>query len=157
MTGAPEFLPPGSRANSHGRGLLYEGDQLPSAPPGARGCRFGGEDLARVRRLTEAEAEAAGLSARRATDLVTAVNEVAANSIRHGGGEGELRSWRDAGRLLVQIGDRGQITDPLAGRIRPAVEQLGGRGLWLANQLCDLVQIRSGSDGTVVRLCMALS
>jgi anti-sigma regulatory factor (Ser/Thr protein kinase) len=110
-----------------------------------------------VRRLTEAEAEAAGLSGSRAIDLVTAVNEVAANSIRHGGGEGELRSWRETGRLLVQIGDRGQITDPLAGRIRPAVEQLGGRGLWLANQLCDLVQIRSGSDGTVVRLCMALS
>jgi hypothetical protein len=27
----------------------------------------------------------------------------------------------------------------------------GGRGLWLTNQLCDLVQIRSGDAGTVVR------
>ena len=29
---------------------------------------------------------------------------------------------------------------------------MGGRGVWLANQLCDLVQIRSGAAGTVVRL-----
>ncbi len=28
----------------------------------------------------------------------------------------------------------------------------GGRGLWLANRLCDLVQVRSGEQGTVVRL-----
>ncbi|HYJ77750.1 MAG TPA: sensor histidine kinase, partial [Actinomycetes bacterium] len=28
----------------------------------------------------------------------------------------------------------------------------GGRGLWLANQLCNLVQIRSGAAGTTVRL-----
>ena len=27
-----------------------------------------------------------------------------------------------------------------------------GRGVWMANQLCDLVQVRSGARGTVVRL-----
>jgi anti-sigma regulatory factor (Ser/Thr protein kinase) len=34
----------------------------------------------------------------------------------------------------------------------PPLSDEGGRGLWLANQLCDLVQIRSGENGTVVRL-----
>ena len=37
-------------------------------------------------------------------------------------------------------------------RLRPDISQEGGRGLWLANQLCDLVKIRSGERGTVVRL-----
>jgi hypothetical protein len=31
-----------------------------------------------------------------------------------------------------------------------------GFGLWLVNQLCDLVQIRTFAKGTVVRLQMAL-
>ena len=44
----------------------------------------------------------------------------------------------------------------MVGRVRPEVTQLGGRGLWLANQLCDLMQIRSGSGGTRVRLQMAI-
>jgi anti-sigma regulatory factor (Ser/Thr protein kinase) len=30
----------------------------------------------------------------------------------------------------------------------------GGRGLWLVNQLCDLVQLRSSAAGGVVRLHM---
>ena len=41
---------------------------------------------------------------------------------------------------------------PLAGRLRPPPTQEGGRGLWLANQLCDLVQIRSRPGRTTVRL-----
>jgi anti-sigma regulatory factor (Ser/Thr protein kinase) len=44
----------------------------------------------------------------------------------------------------------------MADRIRPDQLAWGGRGLWLANQLCDLVQIRSGARGTVVRLHMRL-
>jgi anti-sigma regulatory factor (Ser/Thr protein kinase) len=40
----------------------------------------------------------------------------------------------------------------LAGRIRPGPDQSSGFGLWLANQLCDLVQVRSLPSGTVVRL-----
>jgi hypothetical protein len=40
------------------------------------------------------------------------------------------------------------------GRTPPSPDQRAGRGLWLANQLCDLVQIRSTEAGTVVRLHM---
>jgi hypothetical protein len=39
----------------------------------------------------------------------------------------------------------------------PEPGELDGRGLWLANQLCDLVQIRSGAGGTRVRLQMAVA
>jgi hypothetical protein len=38
------------------------------------------------------------------------------------------------------------------GRLRPPVDSAGGRGLWLANQLCDLVQVRALDEGNVVRL-----
>ena len=37
-----------------------------------------------------------------------------------------------------------------AGRQPPAPGAIGGNGLWVANQVCDLVQIRSSADGTVV-------
>jgi hypothetical protein len=37
----------------------------------------------------------------------------------------------------------------------PKPEQTSGFGLWLANQVCDLVQIRSFEDGSLVRLHMS--
>ena len=49
--------------------------------------------------------------------------------------------------LACAVRDNGHIDDPLVGRERPRPEQERGRGLWLANQLCDLVQVRSGPDG----------
>jgi anti-sigma regulatory factor (Ser/Thr protein kinase) len=81
------------------------------------------------------------------------VSEVAANSIRYGGGAGSLRYWTQDGALACELRDTGVITDPLAGRVRPPQGQLGGRGLWFVHQLCDLVQIRSAPGrGTRIRL-----
>ena len=48
--------------------------------------------------------------------------------------------------------DAGRIADPLAGRQRPTSGQSGGHGLWLCNQICDLVQLRTFATGSVVRL-----
>ena len=105
-----------------------------------------------LRRLVKLRAAGAGLSAERAGDLVLAVNEVATNSIRHGGGGGVLRIWQAADALICEIADSGRIADPLAGRQRPASGQSGGHGLWLCNQICDLVQLRTFVTGSVVRL-----
>jgi anti-sigma regulatory factor (Ser/Thr protein kinase) len=82
---------------------------------------------------------------------------VLTNSIRHGGGGGTLRIWQEDDRLVCEIEDRGRLSDPLADRRRPDPEQPNGRGLWMANQLCDLVQLRSPAHGTIVRLHMRLS
>ena len=46
------------------------------------------------------------------------------------------------------------IVDPLVGRSLPPADEIGGRGLWLVNQLCDLVQMRWDAGGTVVRVHM---
>lgn len=111
------------------------------------------ETLADLRVVTAAEGESAGLDRRRIHDLVLAVHEIATNSVRHGGGSGVLRIWREGDALICEVRDRGRIAQqPLVGRVRPALGQTGGWGLWLANQLCDLVQLRELPEGSVVRL-----
>jgi anti-sigma regulatory factor (Ser/Thr protein kinase) len=87
-----------------------------------------------------------------ASDLVLVVNEAATNSVRHGGGEGVLRAWLTDDMLIFEVADAGAIADPLAGRERPGSGQSGGHGLWLCNQVCDLVQLRAFASGSVVRL-----
>ncbi|HWT89852.1 MAG TPA: sensor histidine kinase [Solirubrobacterales bacterium] len=118
---------------------------------------FGLNGLSEVRSRVAAAAERAGLDRMGVADLVTAASELAANSVMHGGGAGTLRLWRENGSLLTEVQDRGTIEEPLVGRLRPGISQEGGRGLWLANQLCDLVQIRSGDAGTTVRLHVSTS
>ena len=113
---------------------------------------FGLGELGEVRRRVAAAAERAGIGPRGVAGLVTAASELAANSVVHGGGRGTLRLWREGDDLLAEVEDRGLMREPLVGRLRPRLSQEGGRGLWLANQFCDLVQIRSGRAGTKVRL-----
>jgi anti-sigma regulatory factor (Ser/Thr protein kinase) len=115
---------------------------------------FTANGLPSVRHLVSREAASAGFTTRPIGDLVLAVNEVATNSVQHGGGAGTLRIWRDGRVLVCEVRDRGHLDDPLADRRRPTPARDGGRGLWLANQLADLVQIRSFPSGTTVRLHM---
>jgi anti-sigma regulatory factor (Ser/Thr protein kinase) len=81
-----------------------------------------------------------------------AVHEVAVNSVEHGGGESELRIWEQDQALICEVRGPGRIADPMVGRRSPPFEDERGRGLWMANQLCDLVQVRSSSAGTTVRI-----
>lgn len=130
---------------------------LSEVPVGADGLEFTCSDLRRVRRLTSERALAEGLRPDAREDLVVAVNELATNSLRHAGGHGKLRIWATDEALLCEISDGGQIVDPLAGRRLPDACATGGRGLWLVNQLCELVQIRSDERGTRIRLSAALA
>lgn len=134
---------------------LLEGS-LPSPTGAYFGMEFGKADLRHVRQLVSERAGTAGLDIRRTEDLILAACEVATNSIQHGGGEGTLCVWYEDGKLICDIRDAGRITDPLVGRERPPIDRPSGRGLWIANQLCDLVQIRSGDGGTRVQLQMAV-
>jgi anti-sigma regulatory factor (Ser/Thr protein kinase) len=111
-------------------------------------------ELARLRAFVSSVAVANGLSARRADDLVLAVNEIATNTLRHAGGRGTFRTWRSGASLICEVRDTGHIADPLIGRSRPILGQEGGFGMWLVHQLCDLVQMRSLPDGSVVRIHM---
>lgn len=130
---------------------------LSDAPPDATELKFGLQQLDHVRNVIAAESLANGMSDRRTADLILAVNEVATNSVRHGGGKGTLRVWRDGGRLLIDVWDDGVMNKPLAGRHRPIAGQEGGFGVWLVHQVCDLVQMRTFPHGSVVRLHMAIA
>lgn len=128
------------------------GGELPRHPPDAETLPYNRARLAAVRKRVKEAAEQTGIGPRRAADLVAAASELAANSVAHGGGTGTMSIWREGNHLLIDFEDRGTIEEPLAGRLHPTADQQGGRGLWLANQLCDLVQIRSGALGTTVRV-----
>lgn len=112
-------------------------------------------DLSQVRALVLKHAMDAGLPDARANDLVLAVSEVAANTLRHTRSSGTLTIWHDPDEIICEIHDEGVITDPLAGRRAPAPDALGGHGLWLVHQVCDLVELRSDNSGTTIRMHMS--
>jgi anti-sigma regulatory factor (Ser/Thr protein kinase) len=131
------------------------GGPLPAPPPGAMSYRYT-TDLAAVRAVVYRYAMQAGLPESRAIDLVLAVSEVAANTVRHARSPGSLKIWYDTEEIVCQIQDEGVIADPLAGHRRPSLEAGGGHGLWIVNQVCDEVELRSDETGTTIRLHMDL-
>ncbi len=126
---------------------------LPDPPAGAECLAFEHpESLAGVRAFVDARAAYAGLDPKRAASLVLATDEIASNSVRHGGGSGTLAMWATDLGAVCEVRDTGHLDDPLVGREHPALGRTDGRGVWIANQLCDLVQVRSTPSGTIVRL-----
>ncbi len=130
---------------------------LPAPDGTGETCSFSRKNLRGLRETVGRWAVAAGLEPDRCDDLTLVMHEIATNSVRHGGGAGTLRIWREPGDLVVEISDTGQLEDALAGRWRTADTDEGGRGLWLAQQMADLVQIRRSPEGTTVRVHAWLS
>ncbi|HEX4019486.1 MAG TPA: sensor histidine kinase [Frankiaceae bacterium] len=143
----------GGRA--HVDDLMARALPAPSAVEETR--EFSRKNLRGVRESVGRWAAAAGLAPDRCDDLTLVIHEIATNSVRHGGGAGTLRIWREPGDLVVEICDTGQLEDALAGRWRSPDTDEGGRGLWLAQQMADLVQIRRSPQGTTVRIHAWLS
>ena len=115
---------------------------------------FGHHELRLVREFLVRHARRAGITGERLADLVLAVDELATNTLRYAAGHGTLRTWQEDGSLLCEVADAGHIADPLAGRSLPPPQEMGGRGLWLVNELCDLVQVRAAPGGSLVRVHM---
>ncbi|MEV1142393.1 ATP-binding protein [Micromonospora sp. NPDC049799] len=104
-------------------------------------------------------AHAAGLGGQRLDDFVLAVNELITNAVRHGGGRGWLRLWRQSGRLVCEVSDHGHgiSAHRLNDRSRPAPDTAGGWGLWLARELSDTMEVETGTAGTLVRISAAVA
>lgn len=132
-------------------------DPLHTPPVEARSMSFGIDDLFRLRRVVGQVAGQAGLSADRTEDLMLVTSELSTNAIRHGDGTGVLHVWSADREVICQVQDRGQIADLMAGRRPPIPRSIGGLGLWMVNQLCDLVELRSGEQGTTVRAHVSLN
>lgn len=132
-------------------------DRMLAPPPRRSGELCYGSDLRPVRSFVASAARQAGLPAPRTADLVLAISELAANTLRYTGAGGTLHVWRSAKALICQVQDTGQIMDPLAGRRPQPADGVGGKGLWLVNQVCDLVQTRTQEGSTTIRLHMRLA
>jgi anti-sigma regulatory factor (Ser/Thr protein kinase) len=113
---------------------------------------FAGGDLFELRRLVSTWATKEALTDESNEELVLAVHEIATNSVRHGGGVGMLRLWRTADALVCEVQDTGYIRDPLQARRKPGDEASASRGLWIADQVCDLVEIATSPGGSQVRI-----
>src|SRR5262249_34665820 len=101
-----------------------------------------------------AHAVAAGMSGRRASDVMIAVHELAANAVRHGAGSGRLRLEHAAGVLRCQVDDPAAAARPDRGRDRrghlaaapwPFVR---GQGLWLVRRVAAQISASPGPAGT---------
>lgn len=132
---------------------------IPGAVPPRPGPSAGGYDLgdlaglAGARAHVAARARAHGFAGDDLDDLVLAANEVSANALRHGAPPRTVQTFTDDGHFCCRVRDGGPgMREPLAGYAPPSEDQDSGRGLWLAHQLCDVVEIRTGDGGTEVTL-----
>lgn len=59
--------------------------------------------------------------------------------------------------MVCEVSDTGAgLRDPLAGHLPSGRSTALGRRLWLARQLCDLLELHTGPAGTTVRLHLTL-
>lgn len=136
---------------AHHAGVMFSAE-LPAPPSDACEIGFTAATIGIVSDEARRHAIAAGLPVNRAEDLVAAAHEIATNSVRHGGGAGSMRIWQQDDALICEIHDGGRIEDLLVGRMPSPAATVHGRGLWAANEVSDLLQIRSSANGTRVRV-----
>lgn len=130
---------------------------FPPPPPPALGVPdlrvpFGLPDLPGLRRRIAALGGTAGLGRDRVSDLVLAVSELASNSVEHGAGTGTLSAWIGPHEVTVEVADHGRMDVPFPGMVAPPTAGARGRGLWLASELTDVLQVWSDGSGTVIRV-----
>ena len=113
---------------------------------------FGAADVPAVRHTVASWARSCALPRDRVEVLELAASELATNAVIHGDGSGTVALWEEPDAVVLEVSDPGGGTDPLTGRLPPRPGQDGGAGLYAVNQLCDLVQLRSGPRGTTVRV-----
>ena len=115
---------------------------------------FDAGTLSDLRRAVLAEAVAAGLAGDRASDVVLALHELAANAVRYGGGAGRLRMIVTGGALHCQVSDDGTgrgLDTASPWPVQP------GHGLWLVAGIADQVSFVPGRAGSEVTVTFALS
>jgi hypothetical protein len=130
---------------------LFHGE-LPEPMGFAHAAPFSSTDVRQVQHWIEAAATDAGMSLGRARQLAAVVQQLAVDSIRYGNGRGALRHWTSGNTLICEITDPGVVTDPLVGRSTNLGGDTHRPGLWSANRVCDLVQVRSTKAGTTTRV-----
>lgn len=112
------------------------------------------EDLSRLRVQIQESQVLDPLPRERRPDLVLAISEAAANALRYDHPPRTLRLWRNDHRVVAEVSGAGRIEDPLSGRRRPCSQASRGWGLWVINQVCDLVELRHQEGRVRLRMHM---
>jgi anti-sigma regulatory factor (Ser/Thr protein kinase) len=113
---------------------------------------FTGADIADVRALVRAAGDAAGVAPDQLDNLLVAVSEIATNAILHGSAMGSVTVEHLGASLTVEISDNGGGLPEELVADRPPAAAIGGRGLWLARQMCPQMQVTSSPRGVTARL-----
>lgn len=119
---------------------------------------FGHADITLLRHEVTRLLPAVGVSGDRLSGYVLAINEVITNVVLHAGGHGRIVLRLEAGSVWCVVTDSGPGIPEgcLDGDLLPGTDEIGGRGLWLAHQLCDEVTTATGPIGTSIGLRMDL-
>jgi anti-sigma regulatory factor (Ser/Thr protein kinase) len=109
--------------------------------------------LCELRTFVAERAERRGMARDPLNNLLVAVTEIATNALRHGTPPIRVRVWTEQTDLVCEVVDQGHWNrNALLGLLPPESAAAGGFGLWAARMLVDLMQVRTGATGTVVRL-----
>jgi anti-sigma regulatory factor (Ser/Thr protein kinase) len=115
------------------------------------------EDVTSARHRIARLGAAAGLSRSGIDEVSVAVTELATNALVHGLAPRRIWSYSRDGSFVCHVHDAGQgLADPLAGYLVPDITGTSGRGLWIAHQLCDVVEATVDATGSHVCLRMTL-
>jgi anti-sigma regulatory factor (Ser/Thr protein kinase) len=112
------------------------GIRLPDEPRAAAEARRAVEDLGPL--VTRDQLD----------DLRLLVTELVTNAVRYSGGWVDLKVFVERGFVRVEVTDPGPGFDP-GNRPDPGIESMGGRGLYLVEQIADRWGVKTG-DRTVV-------
>jgi anti-sigma regulatory factor (Ser/Thr protein kinase) len=147
------------RRHDCGYDELMTSPDLPLSPPEGVVVDqpFNEEGLYSLRAAVAAHASSLGVGPVMVERLLILASELATNAIRHGGGSGRLRLWREETALHLQISDEGPgMPDPAVGTRPPDTMAVGGRGMWICRQLVEDLQIATGPDGTTITAVLSL-
>jgi hypothetical protein len=128
---------------------LFAAD-LPDLGPPTQQMFFNDADVRHVLAFVTDCAESGRLPHDRAADLAVAVQQLVVSSLQRGALAGVIRCWLRADAFVCEVHDHSIVHDCLTGRRLPGLAER--KGVWFANQVCDLVQLRSTSAGTTARV-----
>lgn len=133
--------------------LLLLGERPPAKKLASLSATATPQCLAQLRKVVDETTRAAGFSDERRGELVLAVDEAAANVVRHAyhgecQGDIHLQVEQVGQQLRFLLRDSGDSVDPSLFRpLRPDETRIGGLGLHLIDTIMDTWDIRTPEDG----------
>ena len=142
------------RGSSHYAGRTHADSmftaELAEVDEPSRAAVFNAHTMDRLYSYLRLELYVSGLAVDQAAGLATAMQLLAASSLRRGATAVTVRIWNQPGVLICEVTDDATVDDVMLGR-RPSLNG-DDDGFRRVHQLGDLVQVRSSSTGTKVRI-----